>query len=57
MKMRIISTMLASLMMASGLIGCGSTTEVSKSKDEANVLKIAAFEGGYGKVYWEKYRI
>lgn len=54
MKKRIISTMLASLMIASGLVGCGGNAEVLNKTDEKNVLKIAAFEGGYGKVYWEK---
>lgn len=54
MKKRIISIMLASLMIASGLVGCGGNAEVSNKTDEKNVLKIAAFEGGYGKVYWEK---
>ena len=54
MKKRIIATMLASLMMVSGLIGCGSNSEASKDTAEGKVLKIAAFEGGYGKVYWDK---
>lgn len=54
MKKRIISTMLASLMIASGLVGCGGNSEALNKTDEKNVLKIAAFEGGYGKVYWEK---
>lgn len=55
MKKRVISIMLASLMMVSGLIGCGSnSSEASKKTDEGKILKIAAFEGGYGKVYWEK---
>lgn len=55
MKKRILSILLTTIMLVPTLTGCGNnTTATTATKTEAKVLKIAAFEGGYGKVYWEK---
>ncbi|GAA0086882.1 N-acetylglucosamine/diacetylchitobiose ABC transporter substrate-binding protein [Clostridium sp. CTA-7] len=55
MKKRTLALLLSSLMVVSTLTGCGGKTTSQGSSDEkAKTLKIAAFEGGYGKVYWEK---
>lgn len=56
MKKRRIALLLSSFMLISTLAGCGAkdggTTDSGK-EEENKVLKIAAFEGGYGKEYWE----
>lgn len=58
MKKRTLALILSSLMVLTSFVGCGSKEEAgagSNSEGEGNkVLKVAAFEGGYGKVYWEK---
>ena len=55
MKKRTLALVLSSIMAMTTLAGCGAkeegSTDVAK---ETKTLKIAAFEGGYGKVYWEK---
>lgn len=56
MKKRVLSFLLTSIMLLPMLTGCGSTTSAPEQAktEETKTLKIAAFEGGYGKVYWEK---
>ncbi|WP_347462204.1 extracellular solute-binding protein [Clostridium sp. DL-VIII] len=54
MKKRLLSMILASMILLPMLTGCGNSTSVGTSTKENKVLKVAAFEGGYGKVYWEK---
>ena len=60
MKKRTLALILSSIMVMTALVGCGSkdggTTDggTTDTVKENKTLKIAAFEGGYGKVYWEK---
>lgn len=56
MKKKKLAFLLSALMLMSALTGCGGkTTETTAdTPGEEKVLKIAAFEGGYGKVHWEK---
>lgn len=56
MKKRRIALLLSSFMLISTLAGCGTKggEEPNNAGKENKVLKVAAFEGGYGKVYWEK---
>ena len=57
MKKRTLALILSSLMALTTLTGCGSNGD-GKDTDsgavENKVLKVAAFQGGYGKAYWEK---
>lgn len=55
MKKRTLALLLSSLMVMTSLTGCGGKGDsTGASAGETKTLKIAAFEGGYGKVYWEK---
>lgn len=57
MKKRLLALLLTSTMLVPTLTGCGSTASSTNDQGksgESKTLKIAAFEGGYGKVYWEK---
>lgn len=55
-----ISLLLVIMMLMSAIIGCSSNTEeeattqtVEESADEKIILDVAAFEGGYGRAYWD----
>ncbi|GAB6168897.1 N-acetylglucosamine/diacetylchitobiose ABC transporter substrate-binding protein [Clostridium carnis] len=55
MKKRRLALLLSSFMLVTTLAGCGSKGDTAATNGgESKTLKIAAFEGGYGKVYWEK---
>lgn len=57
MKKRTLALILSSLMALTTLTGCGSNGDGGDTNSEAaenKVLKVAAFQGGYGKAYWEK---
>lgn len=55
MKKRSLALILSSIMVMTTLVGCGTKEDVPTNAVQGNkTLKIAAFEGGYGKVYWEK---
>lgn len=58
MKMKkIIALLLSATMVASMAVGCGKKEGGDKpagNGDNEKVLKLAAFEGGNGKVIWEK---
>lgn len=51
-----LALLLSSFMLISTLAGCGSGGSEPTTGDATDnkVLKIAAFEGGYGKAHWEK---
>ena len=52
MKKRTLALLLSSLMVMTSLTGCGGKGDsTGASAGETKTLKIAAFEGGYGKVY------
>lgn len=53
MKKKKLAFLLSALMLASALAGCGSKP-TANTAEEGKILKIAAFEGGYGKAHWEK---
>ena len=57
MKKRILAILLTSIMLVPTLTGCGNTATEKIKTGDSKVLKIAAFEGGYGKVYWEKLKV
>ncbi|MEG0134154.1 MAG: carbohydrate ABC transporter substrate-binding protein [Clostridium sp.] len=59
MRKRKLALLLSSFMLISTLAGCGSSATETGGGDmatsaEEQVLKISAFEGGYGKAHWEK---
>lgn len=67
MRFKKLSLILSGCLMVGALAGCGNsnkeTTTTTDGNDtenkveetvETKVLKVAAFEGGYGKVHWEK---
>ena len=63
MRMRKLSMLLATCLVVGTLAGCGSNNSGEKTEGgdtatnapaETQVLKIAAFEGGYGKAHWEE---
>ena len=57
MKKRTLALILSSLMALTTLTGCGSNgdgEDTNSGAAENKVLKVAAFQGGYGKAYWEK---
>ena len=63
MRMKKLSMLLATCLMVGTLAGCGSNGSKGSEESgdattsapaESQVLKIAAFEGGYGKAHWEK---
>ena len=55
MKKRRLALILSSIMVMTTLAGCGSKDAGSDNSGKENkILKVAAFEGGYGKAYWEK---
>lgn len=57
MKKRTLALILSSLMAVTTLTGCGSNGDggdTNSGAAENKVLKVAAFQGGYGKAYWEK---
>ncbi|SHI72022.1 carbohydrate ABC transporter substrate-binding protein, CUT1 family (TC 3.A.1.1.-) [Clostridium cavendishii DSM 21758] len=49
-----LAFILSAVMITSMFAGCSGDTKKDEAKDKGKTLKIAAFEGGYGKVYWEK---
>ncbi|OPX47218.1 carbohydrate ABC transporter substrate-binding protein [Clostridium thermobutyricum] len=54
MKKRRLICLLSALIMGTSLVACGGAAEdKAEGSGENKVLKIAAFEGGYGKEYWE----
>lgn len=53
MKKKRIACLLSALMVATTFVGCGGNGNGNAQSEEKKVLKIAAFEGGYGKEYWE----
>ncbi|NKF06505.1 carbohydrate ABC transporter substrate-binding protein [Clostridium gasigenes] len=53
MKKKKLAILLCACMLVTTLAGCGDSVKTSGSADN-KVLKIAAFEGGYGKTHWEK---
>lgn len=53
MKKKKLAFLLSALMVVSALTGCASKP-TGGTADEGKVLKIAAFQGGYGKAHWEK---
>lgn len=56
MKKRTLALILSSVMVLTTLAGCsnGGSKETNGGAEENKVLKVAAFQGGYGKAYWEK---
>ncbi len=57
MKKKFVSVLLCAAMVSTLAIGCTSKTDDSSSSDDASagenqVLKVAAFEGGYGADMW-----
>lgn len=54
MKKRRLSLILCGFMALSLLNGCGTTQKTQANSNDKNTIKIAALEGAYGKVYWEK---
>lgn len=53
MVTKLVACGLIATMTASLAVGCGSKKEDSKkNSDDSKVLKVAAFEGGYGKELW-----
>lgn len=54
MKKRRLICLLSALIMGTSLVACGGAAgDKAEGSGENKVLKIAAFEGGYGKEYWE----
>lgn len=54
MKKRRLICLLSALIMGTSLVACGGAAgDKTEGSGENKVLKIAAFEGGYGKEYWE----
>lgn len=54
MKKRRLICLLSALIMGTSLVACGGAAgDKAEGAGENKVLKIAAFEGGYGKEYWE----
>ncbi|MEG0591463.1 MAG: carbohydrate ABC transporter substrate-binding protein, partial [Lachnospiraceae bacterium] len=56
MKKKVVTKLVAlglvAAMTATMAAGCGSKGDKKESKDSDKVLKVAAFEGGYGKDLW-----
>lgn len=55
MKRRVVSALLCAAMVMSLVTGCGSKDDGKKEGgDDKQVLKVAAFEGGYGADMWKE---
>ncbi|MGL4990883.1 MAG: carbohydrate ABC transporter substrate-binding protein [Sarcina sp.] len=59
MKKRKVAMLLSTFMAFSTIAGCGGSSDsgtgtAPEANKENKTLKIAAFEGGYGKAYWDK---
>ncbi|MEF9940784.1 MAG: carbohydrate ABC transporter substrate-binding protein [Lachnospiraceae bacterium] len=50
--LKLVSLCLVTSMTAALVVGCGSDKKASDNKDSSKVLKVAAFEGGYGADIW-----
>ena len=53
-KKKVISALLVTAMAASLLAGCGNNGDKPASGGGEQVLKVAAFEGGYGAEMWSE---
>lgn len=55
MKKRRLICLLSALIMGTSLVACGGAAgDKAQGSSENKVLKISAFEGGYGNEYWEE---